>query len=187
MNNSPQTDTLETEFKPLWVLAQEGNDAAYAKALALISKRLRRFFQARLQGLPDEVEDLVQETMIAIHNKRGTYDPNYPVSAWVFAIGRHKMIDLLRRRGRTSSLNDSIDDLDESNFAEDDSEYFAKRDLRQLLTKLPDNQRQAIEMSKLQGLSLVEVSNQTGHSVAALKVQIHRGLKKLSGLIRTAS
>jgi RNA polymerase sigma-70 factor, ECF subfamily len=150
LNSSPQTDVFETELKPLWDLAQKGNDAAYAKALALISKRLRRFLQARLQGLPDEVEDLVQETMIAIHNKRGTYDPNYPVSAWVFAIARHKMIDLLRRRGRTSNLHDCIDDIDESDFAEDDGAYFAKRDLRQLLSKLPEAQRQAIEMSKLQ-------------------------------------
>jgi RNA polymerase sigma-70 factor, ECF subfamily len=66
-----------------------------------------------LQSLPDEVEDLVQETLLALHLQRGTYDPALPVSAWVLAIARHKLVDLFRRRGRREALHEPLDDLDE--------------------------------------------------------------------------
>ena len=177
----------ETELKQVWDLALRGDESAYESALNLISMRLRRFFRARLRAMPDEVEDVLQETMIAIHNKRGTFDPAYPLEAWIFAIARHKLVDLFRRSGRKISLHESLDDVDEEMLGVDDQEHVAKRDLLELLDKLPKAQRQAIEMSKLQGFSLQEVSNQTGHSVASLKVLVHRGLKKLSAIIRSES
>lgn len=178
-------DPFETKLRPLWMSAQSGNSGDYRTALGLMTQRLRAFFGNKLQGLPDEVEDLVQETLIALHNKRGTYDSAYPVSAWMFAIARHKLVDMHRRRGRTVALHDNLDSVDESEFATEVAEQSAARDVAQLLNKLPEAQRVAIELTKLEGLSIEEAAQQTGSSVAAVKVQVHRGLKALAARLRS--
>lgn len=183
--SSVQVDEFECALKPLWLNAQAGDSAAYQQALQLIARRLRRFYARRLQSLPDEIEDLVQETLLALHMQRGTYDPVLPVSSWLFAIARHKLVDLWRRRGRKEALNDSLDDLTEDQHPAAAEEMPSRRDLLVLLDQLPAAQRQAIVMTKIEGLTLEETSKLTGVSVAALKVQVHRGLKLLAALVRT--
>lgn len=178
-------DDFELTLKPLWLRAQAGDSEAYRLALAKIALRLRKFYSRRLQALPDEVEDLVQETLLALHLQRGTYDETLPVSSWVFAIARHKLVDLWRRRGRRESLNDSLDDLSEDQHPVGREELPSKRDLAVLLEQLPAPQRQAILLTKIEGLSMIEASERSGVSVAALKVQVHRGLKYLADLVRS--
>lgn len=180
-----QADDFEQSVKPLWLRAQAGDDAAYRDALAKIAARVRRFYSRRLQALPDEVEDLVQETLIALHVQRGTYDNSLPVSSWVFAIARHKLVDLWRRRGRKESLNDSLDELTEDQHPAVQQESASRRDLGVLLEQLPEAQKQAILLTKIEGLSLTEASDRSGVSVAALKVQVHRGLKQLAAIVRS--
>lgn len=94
------SDAFESQLKAVWLQALEGHEAAYAQALKLMAGRLRGYFGRRLQALPDEVEDLVQETLLVLHVQRDTYDKSLPVTAWLHAIARHKLIDLYRRRGR---------------------------------------------------------------------------------------
>lgn len=180
-------DDFERTLKPLWMRGQRGDSSAYREALATIAQRLRRFYGRRLQALPDEVEDLVQETLLALHLQRGTYDETLPVSSWVFAIARHKLVDLWRRRGRKESLNDSLDELTEDQHPFAPEELPSKRDLSVLLEQLPESQKQAILLTKIEGLSMVEASNRSGVSVAALKVQVHRGLKQRAALVREES
>lgn len=175
---------FESRLKPLWLRAQAGDDAAYRQGLALLAARLRGYFKRRLTGLPDEVEDLVQETLLALHLQRGTYDPALPVSAWALAIARHKLVDLWRRRGRRESLHEAIDDVDEQLLAAETAEAGAARDLQVLLQTLPLAQRQAIELTKLEGLSVIEAAERTGATPSAIKVQVHRGLKRLAALVR---
>jgi RNA polymerase sigma-70 factor (ECF subfamily) len=110
-------DDFESGLKPLWMRAQSGDEAAYREALARIAARLRGYLRRRMQSSPDDVEDLVQETLLALHLQRGTYDPTLPVSAWVLAIARHKLVDLWRRRGRQEALHEPLDDVDESALA----------------------------------------------------------------------
>lgn len=178
-------DDFERTLKPLWLRAQGGDALAYRDALAKIAMRLRRFYARRLQAQPDEVEDLVQETLLALHVQRGTYDDALPVSSWIFAIARHKLVDLWRRRGRKDNLNDSLDELTEDQHPAAQEEFPSKRDLSVLLEQLPAVQRQAILMTKIEGLSLIEASEQSGISVSALKVQVHRGIKHLAELVRS--
>lgn len=186
MTDDASRDDFESGLKPLWLRAQAGDEAAYRDALSRIAARLRRYFARRLFALPDDVEDLVQETLLALHLQRGTYDPGLPVSAWVHAIARHKLIDLLRRRGRREALHDPLDDLDEvAQPAAAPDAAPARRDLMQLLQALPSAQRAAIVMTKVEGLSVAEASARSGVSVSAIKVQVHRGLKRLAGLVRT--
>jgi RNA polymerase sigma-70 factor (ECF subfamily) len=156
--------------------------------LGLIAKRLRLFYGRRLQGRPSEVEDLVQETLLALHLKRDTYDTSSPLSAWLFAIARYKLVDMWRKHGRQDALHEPLDELDDSQMplanARDEG---AGQDLETLLEGLPAAQRSAIWLTKVEGLTLQEASNKTGVSVAALKVQVHRGLKQLALLVRKQS
>ena len=183
-DNAKQTD-FETGLKPIWLRAQAGDEVAYRDALGLIATRLRAFLRRRMQSLPNDVEDLVQETLLALHVQRGTYDPATPVTAWVLAVARHKLIDLWRRRGRQDVLHDTLDDFGEGQLvAEGGNDHEAQRDLGQLLDSLPEAQRLAIRLTKLEGLSVAEASRRTGASASAIKVQVHRGLKRMMALVR---
>ncbi len=175
---------VESALRPLWLQAGAGDEAAYRAALGLVARRLRGYLRRRLAGHPDDVEDLVQETLLALHLQRDSYDPGQPVTAWVLAIARHKLIDLYRRRGRRDALHDRIDDVDEALLADAPDEGEPRRDLHGLLRRLPDAQRIAIELTKLEGLSVAEASQRTGASPAAIKVQVHRGLKRLAAFVR---
>lgn len=161
-----------------------GESAAYHEFLSELGGRLRAYFRRRLSRLPEEVEDLVQETMLAVHIQRHTYDTDQPLTAWVHAIARYKMIDMLRRRSRTEMLTDPLDDAAEVFSAIDDSASEAKRDLGRLLELLPERQRAPIVYVKVEGMSVLETSKITGQSVSAVKVNVHRGLKALAAMIR---
>ena len=174
----------EDRLRALLIGGLDGNAAAYHAFLKALSEHLRAFLRRRLSGLPDEVEDLVQETLLAVHNQRHTYDAKQPLTAWVHAIARYKMIDLLRRRGSRDALNDPLDD-ELAVFTHSDVDAAdARRDLDKLLERLPDRQRLPIVHMKLEGLSVVEVAKLTGMSESAVKVGVHRGLKALAAMIR---
>jgi RNA polymerase sigma-70 factor, ECF subfamily len=179
-------DDLEARLRPLWLAAQQGDEAAYAAALRLLATRLRAWLRRRMQSHPDEIEDVVQETLLALHLQRGTWDAEVSVCAWALAIARHKLVDLWRRRGRREALNDNLDDVDESQLARTDPEPGTARDLVLLLAELPAAQQEAIRLTKLEGLSVAEASARTGASVSAIKVQVHRGLKRLALMVRAA-
>lgn len=161
-----------------------GDAPAYRTFLKDMSAHLRAFLRARLAGLPDEVEDLVQETLLAIHNQRHTYDAGQPLTAWVHAIARYKLIDMLRRRAGRDALHDPLDDEQELLAASDTDAADARRDLAKLLQQLPERQRLPIIHMKLEGLSVTQTARVTGMSEAAVKVGVHRGLKALAALIR---
>ena len=175
---------FESRLRPLWLRAQAGDEAAYRTALQRMAVRLRAYLRRRMQAWPDEVEDLVQETLLALHLQRGTWDASLPVSAWMLAIARHKLVDLWRRHGRRAQELASLDVLDEHDApaAGGHEQHLARRDLGVLLGSISSAQREAIVLTKIEGLSLAEVSARTGASVAAVKVQVHRGLKKLAEL-----
>jgi RNA polymerase sigma-70 factor, ECF subfamily len=176
--------TKEARLKSLLMRGMAGENAAYQQFLADLCAHLRAFLRLRLIQLPDEVEDLVQEALLAVHNQRHTYDPDQPLSAWVQAIARYKLVDLLRRRAVNENLNDPLDDEIDL-FAHSDTEAAeARRDLNKLLADLPDQQRLPIVHTKLEGLSVKEAADLTGMSESAIKVGVHRGLKALAEKIR---
>lgn len=187
MSDGAPRNPFESDLWPVWMRAQGGDEDAYREALTLIAARLRGYFGRRMQSLPDEVEDLVQETLLVLHLKRGTYDPSVPVSAWLHAIARHKLVDLWRRRGRREALHEPLDDLDEAQHPMAEEAHSSRRDLGALLMTLPVAQRTAIALIKLEGLSVSEAAARTGVSESALKVQVHRGLKRLAAMVRGES
>jgi len=159
---------------------------AYHAFLKELSAHLRGFLRKRVTNLPDDVEDLVQEALLAIHNQRHTYDSAQPLTAWVHAIAKYKLVDWLRRRAHREHLNHPWDDeMDVFSSAETDATE-AKRDVHKLLLQLPDRQRLPIVYVKLEGMSVAEAADRTGMSVSAIKVGVHRGLKALAAKIRGA-
>jgi RNA polymerase sigma-70 factor (ECF subfamily) len=178
--------TSEDRLKDLLVRGLAGDAAAYHGFLRDLSAHLRAFLRRRLSGMPDEVEDLVQETLLAVHNQRHTYDAAQPLTAWVHAIARYKLVDLFRRRSRRELVTEPLDDEHDVLSSADADAAEARRDLAQLLEALPERQRMPIVYVKVQGLSVVEAGRLTGMSASAVKVAVHRGLKALAAKIRDA-
>jgi RNA polymerase sigma-70 factor (ECF subfamily) len=136
--------------------------------------------------MPDDVEDLVQETLLAVHNQRHTFDAAQPLTPWLHAIARYKLVDCLRRRSRRDLPTEPLDDEHGVLSSADADAAEARRDLARLLDALPERQRLPIVHVKLTGLSVVETARLTGMSESAVKVAVHRGLKALAAKIRAA-
>ncbi len=180
----PSVRESESRLHPLFVAALAGDAAAYQQFLKELAAHLRAFLRKRLARMPDEVEDLVQETLLAVHNQRHTYDARQPLTAWVHAIAKYKWIDFVRRHAGRDALHEPFDDDDELLAASDEDAADARRDLAALLALLPERQRLPIVHVKITGLSVAEAAALTGMSESAVKVGIHRGLKALAARIR---
>jgi RNA polymerase sigma-70 factor (ECF subfamily) len=176
---------IEERLRSLVLPSLAGDAAAYRMFLDELTMHLRSYLRRRLGGLPDEVEDLLQELLLAVHNKRHTYDPKQPLTSWVQAIAHYKLVDLLRRRSRSNALTDPLDEDDQvfATTANDAAE--AQFDVAKLLRGLPDRQRLPILYVKIEGASVTDTAVRTGMSESAVKVGIHRGLKALAERIRS--
>ncbi len=174
----------EYQLKELFVRGLSGEADAYHAFLRDLSGFLRGYLRGRLSRMPDEVEDLVQETLLAVHNQRHTFDSSLPLTAWVRAIARYKLVDFLRRRAGRDAITDPLEDEGEVLGVSDEEAREAKRDMATLLARLPDRHRLPIQHVKIEGLSVAEAARLTGMSESAVKVGIHRGLKALAAFIR---
>ena len=173
----------ETRLRGLFLRGLEGDEAALRGFLLEASAALRGYFRNRLRAAPEDAEDLVQETIIAIHTKRHTYDPTQPLTAWLYAIARYRLIDHLRRQKRRGPAI-ALDDAPESALADpvrDNAD--ARRDVAALLERLPEKQRTAIRLIKLEEKSVREAAALTGWSESDLKVSAHRGVKALARMM----
>jgi RNA polymerase sigma factor (sigma-70 family) len=165
----------------LMVAAQGGDASSYHRLLSEAAAWLRRYYARRLP--PAMIDDAIQETLIAIHQKRHTYVPTRPFAAWLAAIARYKWIDALR-----SLKTKPTEPLDEHIPAPDhEAAVTSAWSLERLLATLKPAQSHVIRLVKLQGLSIEEASEATGQSATLVKVNIHRGLKRLTSLLRSES
>ena len=171
----------EPSFARMMVAAQKGDKAAANVLLSEAGLWLERYFRRRLP--PHQVDDLVQEVLIAVHTKRGTWDPARPFLPWLAAIARYRWVDHLRRVYRTTS-----DELHDDDAAQDSDEevVLARVSLDRLFARLPARQAEVIELVKIGGLSIEEAAQRSGQSESLVKVNIHRGLKKLAALVEEA-
>ncbi len=167
----------EATLARLMALSQAGDREAYAALLEACRRWLRRYFSRRIA--PAQLDDLVQETLIALHTKRASWDPARPFLPWLAAIARYRWVDHLRRlyRAEAQELREDLLGTDE------EPAIAARLSLERLLGLLPPAQQQAIALVKIEGLSIAEASAATGQSESLVKVNIHRGLKKLAAAI----
>ena len=170
--------THEIELKALMLASLDGDAGAHRALLDRLSRRLRAYYKGKLAGIGRDVteaEDLVQETVLAIHIKRHTYDPAEPLTPWVHAVARYKLIDFLRR-SHASISHVSIENADEIMAHDDNVGVESTYDVKRLMERLPKNMRCSIEAVKLDGLSIAEAAVRCGISEPGVKVNIHLSL-----------
>lgn len=177
--------SIEIELRALMQAGLDGDGMAHRALLERLSKHLRAYFKGQLvrigQG-PVEAEDLMQEVLMAVHTRRHSYDRSQLFTPWVYGIARYKLVDYLRRSGapvRDVPLEDAAELLAHDDLAGVESGI----DLEKLMRRISPKARQAIQLVKLDGLSVSEAAARSGMSEAAVKVSVHRGLKALARLV----
>jgi RNA polymerase sigma factor (sigma-70 family) len=160
----------------LMARAQAGDAVAYRRLLDAARLWLTRWYRSRLP--PGIVEDAVQDALIALHTKRATWDPARPFEPWLAAIARYMWIDRLRAMARRPEA-----ELEDVHTTPADEGPAAASDLARLLALLKPAQAEVIRLTKVVGLSVEEASRATGQSVPLVKINVHRGLKRLARIV----
>lgn len=173
----PALVTLDDRWNALMTAAQKGDDRAYNRLMGEVSKWLSRYFHRRLP--PAAAEDATQEALLAIHVHKGRYQANAPMTPWLKTIARFKWIDQLRGHLRNP---DSLGEIDVS-VADHGPAAGAAILLDLLLADVKPAQAQVIKLVKLHGATVEEASKASGQSPSLVKVNIHRGLKRLGQAI----
>ncbi|MBD0273085.1 MAG: RNA polymerase sigma factor [Acetobacteraceae bacterium] len=164
-------DRLDGRWEALMARAQAGDARAYDTLLREALPFLRAICRRRL-GHAAEVEEAVQDALLTVHRLRHTYDPGRPLRPWLATIADRRAVDRLRRHGRRTRLETLLGPPREAPPAEGRGHAgegrLAAEELRAAVAKLPDSQRHALTLTKLQGLSLAEASARSGLSPGAL-------------------
>lgn len=163
-----------------------GDAGAYRQFLVSVTPHMRAVARARCRslGAPEgEAEDIVQEVLLAIHLKRGTWDQSRPIGPWLAAIARNKLIDVLRRRGR--HVNIPIEEVVDTLQTGDPTPELSARDVDTLLGQLKAQQRDIVRSISLDGSSIRETADRLQMTEGAVRVALHRALKSLAALYRS--
>jgi RNA polymerase sigma-70 factor (ECF subfamily) len=181
----PATRVRDVDWTILMARAQGGDRDAYRRLLESVTPYLRSLAARRFHARAD-IEDAVQDVLLTIHTIRHTYDPDRPFGPWLVAIANRRIVDCMRRHGRSRGRETSLE-AEHETFAVPDANLQEQasdgRVLREAVDELPPGQRDAIRLLKLKGLSLKEAAAASGMSIAALKVATHRALKSLRKLL----
>jgi RNA polymerase sigma-70 factor (ECF subfamily) len=170
----------EAELKSLMIGGLDGDARAHGELLRALVPLLHAFYGRRMSSVED-VEDLVQETLIAVHGRRTTYDRERPFTAWLYAVARYRMIDHFRRRKQFVPIEDVEAILVSEGFEEAAG---ARMDVDRLLDTLSVKQARAIRDTHVEGRTMAEAAMAAGISESDAKVSVHRGLKALAARIR---
>ena len=178
----------EEQLKQRLIAGLDGDRHAYHCALQTIAEIVHRIIGRQLRGgsLAHETEDVVQDIVIAIHERRDTYDRSRPLLPWVHGIARYKLLNHLRS-SRVRRTYIPLETEAHKLIAEGPEEPYAAagQEIRGLIDALPVAQREAVYLTKIEGHTLAEVAAQTGLTESAIKVRVHRAmvaLQKLAGV-----
>jgi len=173
------------EWSVLMAAAQAGDRAAYRALLLAVVPYVRAIASRSLRSQAD-LEDVVQDVLTTLHATRRMYDPARPFRPWLAAIARHRVADRLRQEMRRQRREEALTPVHET-FADaganNERQVIDRQSLLAALAALPPGQRRAVELMKLQEMSLQEAAVETGLSVTALKVATHRGILRLRRLL----
>jgi RNA polymerase sigma-70 factor, ECF subfamily len=174
-------ESREAQWSAWMRAAITGDEAAYRLLLEALAMQLRSTARMRLAraGCGDlDVEDVVQETLLAIHLKRHTWRVSDPIVPWIAAIGRNKLIDVLRRRGRRTEL--PLDEVLEATLEAGSEDAGVTLDVERVLTGLGERQRDIVRLVSIEGHSARAAAQQLGMTEGALRVALHRSLRALA-------
>lgn len=167
---------IEQELVTLLRAALEGDEHAYAAFLQRAAALVRGFARRKIVHGGIDPEDIVQETLLAIHTKRHTWNSEAPVLPWVYAIARYKLIDAFRKRGRRIEID--IAEIAET-VAQAETETVSERDIGRILEHLSPGQRSVVAAISIEGHSIGETAAKFGMSETAVRVALHRGLRAI--------
>lgn len=173
-------NTDEDQLRAWMTGGLDGDGAAHAALLRALVPLLRRYYRRRLSA-DGEIEDLVQDTLIAVHTRRASYDRGRPFTPWLFAIARYKLVDHFRRTTATIPIEDLGEALAVDGFEEESN---AALDVTRLLGTLPAKQAAAIRRTRIHGLSTAEAAEAAGIGESDVKISVHRGLKSLMARLK---
>jgi RNA polymerase sigma factor (sigma-70 family) len=173
----------EAQLKAWMLGGLDGNDAAHAALLRALVPLLHSFYRRRMRDPEEDVQDLVQETLISVHTRRASYDRNRPFTAWLYAVARYRLIDHCRRRKLSVPIEDMEDILATEGF---EDRLTARMDVKALLNTLSPKQARAITDTHLHGKSIAEAAAGADIGASDVKISVHRGLKALASRIRGA-
>jgi RNA polymerase sigma factor (sigma-70 family) len=185
MERRLHSDGEAEEWARLMREALRGDADAYRRFLEAVSPALRSVARrncARIGLDGGEAEDIVQETLLAIHLKRNTWDSERPIAPWIMTIARNKLIDARRRRGNGLML--PIDDMAEILTAAGEDPTLDRGDLDRLLGKLGQRQQDLVRSLSVEGRSVKETADRLEMSEGAVRVALHRAIKALASLYR---
>jgi RNA polymerase sigma-70 factor (ECF subfamily) len=181
------TAEQEQHAADLMQLAQTGDQAAYASLLVLLVPITRQFARSRLGPAVPWIEDVVQETLLAIHRARHTYDPRRPLAPWFYAIASNRMIDVIRRERRISTREvGDVDPPDVPVWPAAGNEDIDVEAIRSAVAALPARQRDVVRALKFEDLSVRETATRMGMSESAVKVTAHRAYRVLKEMLGAA-
>jgi RNA polymerase sigma-70 factor (ECF subfamily) len=167
----------EQTLSRLMAQTQRGDRVAYRALLTLVTPLLGRFFRRRVAE--SALDDLVQDTLMALHRKRDSWDPALPFLPWLSAIARYRWVDHLRRH--YAAAEQELHDTHGVDSGE--AAMIARFGCDQLLAQLPLPQADAIRVTRIEGLSTSEAAARLGQSESLIKVNVHRGLRKLAAIV----
>lgn len=184
MDQSEREDCAEREtvWRCLMVQAQDGDKVAYARLLTEILPVLRRYVGHKWRDR-DEVEDIVQDILLSLHDVRHTFDPGRDFMPWLMTIASRRIADAARRNASRFGHETTVDTMPETSgplptkYEQDISDD--RQQLLSALDELSPAQREAVRLMKIEGASLQEASALTGRSTASLKTTVHRALKTM--------
>ncbi|MCF3973167.1 sigma-70 family RNA polymerase sigma factor [Paracoccus salsus] len=171
----------EPDWSDLMRAAIAGDQAAYRQLLIAMTPVLRGLIRARAPGMDASwCEDVLQETLLAIHLKRATWDSGLPLRPWIYAIARHKLVDAFRRRGRSVHL--PVEDFAETLPAAPEPDRLEKRDAETLIDRLPERDAALLRCLALEERGKAECGARLELTPGALRVALHRALQRLARL-----
>jgi RNA polymerase sigma-70 factor (ECF subfamily) len=161
-----------------------GDAAAYRRLLEVSAGLVRGYLLSRVaSAMRGDVEDIVQETLLAVHLKYNSYNPSLPYLPWLRAIAQHKLVDHWRKRkiAGTVPLEDEMTDVVTSG---ENANTDTAITLERLMTQLSDKQKKIVQLARIDGKSMTEIADEMNLSVADVKVTLHRALKKLGESVK---
>jgi RNA polymerase sigma factor (sigma-70 family) len=173
----------EAQLKAWMLGGLDGDAESHAALLRALVPLLRSFYRRRMHGADGDLEDLVQETLFSVHTRRASYDRHRPITAWLYAIARYRLVDYYRQRRLSVSIEDVHEILAAEGF---EDRLTARMDVDALLDTLSPKQARAISDTHLDGKSIAETAAGAGIGESDVKISVHRGLKALARRIRGA-
>jgi len=169
-------DEDELRWSRLMGNAQGGDRGAYEQLLSELGNAIEAYVRSRF-GTLEALEDCVQESLLTLHRARHTYDPRKPFRPWLFTLVRHRCIDVLRRTPAVRGGHDP------EQLSAPNTDVSYALDSATLLRRLAPKEREAVQLTKLEGYSMAEAGQRCGVSEGAMKVRVHRALRSLKKLL----